>query len=146
MTKAILPKRVYEDNLMGKLAMSLVGDEDAGELFTLLKDFFLVRMSVSDITLEGEAIDMLPDPEMPTVFQKPYQPRTMKIVEHLEKSGYIKLHSRNSRGCAYNVVPPPKSERDGWFNKAMEDLIALTGEVAKADERAAYWRKRAGMN
>jgi len=152
MTKAILPKWVYEDNLLGKLAMSLVGDEDASEIFSLLTNLMLVKMSASDITMKGVdgrimgGEDLLPDSDMLTCFQKPYGPRTMRIVEHLEKSGYIKLHSRNSRGCAYNVLPPVKAERGKWFENALMSLEPFAVETAKADERAAYWRKRAGVN
>jgi hypothetical protein len=151
MTKEILPKWVYEDNSLGKLAMSLVGDEDASEIFSLLTNLMLVKMSARDITMkgvDGEIMggeDLLPD-DMPTCFQKPYGPRTMRIVEHLEKSGYIKLHVRNSRGCAYNIVLPPKSERAEWFNKALDSLTSFADEITKANERAAYWRKRAGVN
>ncbi len=152
MTKEILPKWVYEDCSLGKLAMSLVGDEDASEIFSLLTNLMLVKMSASDITMEGVdgeimgGEDLLPDSDMPTCFQKPYGPRTMRIVEHLEKLGYIGLVSKTSRGCAYSIVVPPKSERDEWFNKALDSLALFGGEITKANERAAYWRKRAGMN
>ncbi len=152
MTKPVLPKSIYEGNSLGQLALSLVGDEGASEIFTLLTTLMLVRMSATEVKMEGvggeilTGDDWLPDSETPVCFQKPYGERTMKIVGHLEKLGYIKLLSKNSRGCAYNVVVPEKSARDKWFEDALMTLEPFAVEVANTADRAAYWRKRAGVN
>lgn len=126
--KPRLPKEVYENNAVGEMAIYLARGEDPGEMFSLLKDVMLVRMSATNVTMEsieGRTMggdDWLPDPDMPVCFMKPYEPRTMATVRHLEKLGYVKLHSRTARGCAYNVVfPPAKEHRMDWFARFVRD-------------------------
>jgi hypothetical protein len=129
-----LPKDVYENNLLGQMAISILGDEDAGDLFMLLKDIACVGLSAGNVKFklpDGEEFDMLPDPETPVLFQKPYLPRTIEIVRHLEAKGYLRLNFTNSKGCGYNVTPPAdKSERVTWSQAAVKEICDFAAERA----------------
>jgi hypothetical protein len=135
--RAEFPKEILEGNPLGEFALTILGDEPAGELFALLTDIFSVGMSAGVFLLEGEEINMEPDPELPAVFQKPYLPKTMGIVRHLEKAGYLKQRFENERGCGYNVVLSAREMRSDWARQALTEIMNYASEKHKEQSEGA---------
>lgn len=107
--KHVLDPTVYQDSPAGKMAIAAVGDEPAHELFLLLLQLLQAGMA-GKVSYEwnGEQIPMNV-PSDPLFFEKPYYPRTMKIVKRLAKKHYLKFYGENEHGIAYTLnVPVPE--------------------------------------
>jgi hypothetical protein len=117
-----LPREVYQDSILGQFAIAVLGDEPAGELFSLLTIIMSVRMTDGTFVLEGENIDMTLIADLPIIFCKPYHPKTIEIVRHLEKLGYLKLDKENDRGSGYTIIQPAKDERASWTEAVLKEI------------------------
>jgi hypothetical protein len=131
----MLPREVYEGTAAGKMALALVaGTEPAHELFMLIMRILLVAMRGIRIGTPYGDIDGGIDVDFPIVFNAPYYPKTLAIVQHLEKLGVLKLDAETGTGRLYNLVVPDGAGRE-WVNKVMTEMEAT--EVVVTPEPVA---------
>jgi len=134
--KPRLPANVLEGPL-GEMAIEAVGaTEPPDDLFVLLSSVLMVGISSKGFSLEGEPFDMNPEP---IAFTKPYYAKTMKLVEHLTASGYMRLNSQNARGSMYELVfPQDRGKREEW----MQTVINVAAEFFIAERNQEQDKRR----
>jgi len=134
--KPRLPAKVLEGPL-GEMANEGVGGtEPPDDLFVLLSSIFKVGLSSVNFLIEGEPLDITPEP---VNFAKPYYPKTMKLVEHLTAAGYMKLASQNARGSMYKLMyPRERSQRQDW----MQTVITVAAEFFIAERNQEQEERR----
>jgi hypothetical protein len=119
----VLGREFYQDSLPGRTAIAILGDEPAHELFLLLMDILCVAMTGRvSCDIGGETISMTL-PEDPLFFEKPFYPRTMKIVGDLVEKGFLDFQGENEHGIAYTLKIPTRAEaRAAWCKAAMDEI------------------------
>jgi hypothetical protein len=120
--KHVLSSDVYRDTPAGGMAIALLGDEPAHELFLLLMGILLVSMAGKVVCRMGDEEVCMDVPEDPLFFEKPFYPRTMKIVERLEKKGYLDFYGENEHGIAYTLNVPAPDKRAAWCEAATNEI------------------------
>jgi hypothetical protein len=126
--RPVLPREVYENTVAGKMALALVaGTEPAHELFTLIMRIMLVAMRGMRITTPfgdiDDLIDTIGSDDFPIPISAPYYPKTLAIVQHLEKLGVLKLDVETAAGRLYNLVIPDDAGQ-AWVNEVLNEMGA----------------------